>query len=283
MEGLDERGLRSDSRSPLAEAHAARLSGTNHRTTSFRSEGYGTSGTLKLVRAHARVRAVCRTEVVLAPSRLAGLVRIALQPAVAPPDSIELYSSVPVAAPWKWRTLRGTNEIRETERLHAAEAIGDLLGLGTGNPLQAINVLVVRPQGSLWRMKLAQPLKEPVTLEADFDLMQTATEGNQGRRPATADQQSPSSPTRGELLKPPGPRWEVPLIAVLSAERTGGEVTLHLARSDAIQLETRGLEESATSAPPGSSSAVRVSLRSPTGADGSRWPGIRSAAQCPTR
>src|SRR5260370_32137595 len=72
---------------------------------------------------------------------------------------------------WIWRTVSGQNAVSSIERLHAVEKMRRLLPLGGTAPLQVANlfVLPVR-QETFWRLKLAQPLQDPLILEISFDL-----------------------------------------------------------------------------------------------------------------
>ncbi len=89
--------------------------------------------------------------------------------------------------------------------------------LGARSPVQAAVLLAARPTGERWRLTLARPLRarEPLRLHAT--------------RP----------------LQPRDNLWHVPLPVVLGAGRMEGEVTLHLAGADLVQVQTAGLREAA--------------------------------------
>src|SRR5262249_14924723 len=101
------------------------------------------------------------------------------------------------------------------ERQSAAEAVGALAALAARDPVQAAALLAVRPQAQRWRLTLARPLRvrEPLELSASAGLPSAAAP------------------------------WQVPPPVGLRAERMEGEVTLHLAGADLVQVEEAGLHE----------------------------------------
>jgi hypothetical protein len=108
----------------------------------------------------------------------------------------------------------------------SAEVAGTLACLSARTPLQALVLNASRPRGQRWRLRLDRPLSvgQPLTLYATTRLEAEPPlpgEGDKGRRE----------------------RWQVPLPAVLGVSRLEGEVILHLAGGDLVQVETVGLRE----------------------------------------
>jgi hypothetical protein len=184
----------------------------------FPYRGQPVRGTLTLQPRRPRVRVRCTSAVGLTADRAAVETHLTLQPEVGTPDTLDLYLSAPPAGRWEWKTEEGSNAVRSFERLPALEA-APLLGAVGAPPLQAADCLaaLTRPPAGLggerWRLTLARPLREPVTLAGS-----------------------------GELRRG-GDRVDVPLPAVLGAGRMEGEVKLYLAGANLVQVEGVGLRE----------------------------------------
>jgi hypothetical protein len=177
--------------------------------------GQPPTGTLRLAARPPLVRAQCSSEVVLAAGGAKVETRLLLEAEAGRPTVIDLYQSASGGGGGDWRVEQGDNRVRSAERWRGAEA-GSVLGvLASANAVEAAVLLAARPGGEHWRLTLARPLhiREPLLLHATRKL-----ESRSGR-------------------------WNVPLPAVLGAERMEGEVTLHLVGSDLIQAETFGLRE----------------------------------------
>jgi hypothetical protein len=184
----------------------------------FPYRGQPVRGTLTLQPRRPRVRARCSSAVGLTADRAAVETHLTLLPEVGTPDAVDLYLSAPPAGRWEWKTEEGTNAVRSFERLPAVEA-APLLGAVGVPPLQAAGLLAAldrRPaglRGERWRLTLARPLREPVTLVGS-----------------------------GEL-RCGGDRVDVPLPAVPGAARMEGDVKLYLAGANLVQAESVGLRE----------------------------------------
>jgi len=194
---------------------------------SYRYRGQPMSGTLLVRPRPPRLRSKCQTEVFVASGRAAIETRLLLEAEVGSPDTIELAISASDGTPWRWQIeppARGepasSNRVRRAERRYAEEMACALHMLGARGPLQAAVLLAAHPSGERWRLTLARPLRarEPLRLHA----------------------------TRA--LQPRGDRWHVPLPVVLGAGRMEGEVALHLAGADLVQVRTAGLREAAPAA-----------------------------------
>jgi hypothetical protein len=180
-------------------------------------------GTLILRQRPAQVRARCTSEVFLTPGHAAVETRLLLEAEAGSPRAIDVYFSAPTGGDWDWHAAvdsggaeesRG-NRVRSTVRLRGAEVAGAFAVLGARTPLEAAVGFVARPLGEHWRLTLDRPLRarEPLVLKG------------------------------GHKLERADGRWDVPLPLVLGAVRLEGEVTLHLAAADLVQVEAVGLRE----------------------------------------
>jgi hypothetical protein len=186
--------------------------------------GQPVSGSLVLQPRRTRVRARCSSAVLLTADRVAVLTQLTLQPDVGNPDSIDLYVSAPVAGRWEWKAGGDGDTVRSFERLPAAEAVPLLASLAARHPLAAAGLLAaVTPgqaawRGERWRLTLARPLREPLTLEGSCEVRRG------GERPDDI-------------------HVEVPLLAVLGSGPMEGEVKLYVAGANLLQVEAVGLRE----------------------------------------
>ncbi|HEV3117064.1 MAG TPA: hypothetical protein VGY58_08440, partial [Gemmataceae bacterium] len=162
--------------------------------------GHPVTGTLQLRPRPARLHAHCESDVTVGPGRATLRTSLRLEPAVGAADTIDLASSAPLPATWRWKSASAGNAVRGVEQLSLVEAAPRFLVLGCSSGLEVLNLL--HGPGapvSLWRLTLAQPLHEPITLEGTVDL--------NGHRPGSPQHQG---------------RWEIPLMTVLTAERMAG-------------------------------------------------------------
>lgn len=186
--------------------------------------GQPVQGTLALQARRPRARARCTSAVGLTAKRAAIVAHLTLQPEVGTPETVDLYFSAPLAGKWEWKTEEGGNAVRRFERLPALEAVHWLGMLGSGHALETIGwaAFLTRPpavlRGEHWRMTLAHPLREPLTLAGTSEL---------ARRPG----------------RPEDSRIDIPLLTVAGAERLEGEVKLYLAGANLVQVEAVGLHE----------------------------------------
>jgi hypothetical protein len=214
----------------------------------YRYSGSAVAGRLRLEPRPPEVRARCTSEVFVASGRATIETHLLLDAAAGSTDVVDLMLSAGAAGswprgpatagstgPWVWheegdRAAEGGasalarregpaappadgGPVRRADRLGSQEAAGVLSVLACRDPVQAAAMLAA---GQRLRLRLARPLRarEPLRLVA------------------TA------------LLKPGRDgRWEVPLVIVPTAVRMEGEVTLHLAGADVVQVEAAGLRE----------------------------------------
>lgn len=180
-------------------------------------------GTLILRQRPAQVRARCSSEVLLTPGGASVEARLLLEAEAGSPRDIDVYFPAPTGGDWDWHAAadaggaedsRG-NRVRSAVRLRGAEGAGAFAVLGARTPLEAAVSFAARPPGEHWRLRLDRPLRarEPLVLRG------------------------------GHKLEQADGRWEVPLPLVLGAVRLEGEVTLHLAAADLVQVEATGLRE----------------------------------------
>lgn len=199
--------------------------------------GQAVSGTVNLKPRRPQVRAQCSTEVVLATGRASALACLVLQPGVGNPDTIDVAASAPMGSSWTWKTRHGQNRVRRVERLTSIEAAQGLGALAARTPFQGLAALAqLPPRGGLWRLTLAKPLRESLTLEANLDIGLPSA-GKKGPLPGQVAPLGQAGPG------PDGWTWDVPLLSVTTAERSDGEVTLYLAGADLVRLESQGLLE----------------------------------------
>jgi hypothetical protein len=194
----------------------------------YRYRGQPVTGTLIVEPRPPRLRASCRSEVLVASGQAVVQTWLRLEAEVGSPQTIDLTMSASDGGPWTWRTESGSrrsdaggNGLPRIERLYAVEVADTLRVLAARDALQAAAVHAARPSGERWRLTLARPLRagEPLLLRA----------------------------TR--QLRSRDDRWRVPLPVILNAGRMEGEVTLHLAGADLVRVETVGLREAVS--PPG--------------------------------
>jgi hypothetical protein len=192
----------------------------------YRYRGVPVTGTLRVQLRPPRLRAKCGSEVFVASGRAAVETHLLLEAEVGSPETIDLSLSEGGDEPWQWRNepvVRGGeapvgNRVLRAERLYFAETADALQGLAAQTPLEAAALFAARPGGEHWRLTLAQPLRarQPLRLHA----------------------------MRSLQPRPDG--WHVPLPVVLGAARMEGEVTLHLAGADVVQVHSAGLSEAVT-------------------------------------
>ncbi len=204
----------------------------------YRLSGLAAADRLRLEPRPPEVRARCTSEVFVASGRAAIETHLFLEAEAGSTDVVDLVLSAETAGPWVWREGRDRSAdggasalirragpaappadggpVRRAERLLGPEAAGVLGVLAARDPVQAAVLVAARPAGQHWRLALAAPLRarEPLRLAATA-LLEPGRDG----------------------------RWEVPLVSVPAAGRTDGEVTLHLAGADLVQVEAAGLRE----------------------------------------
>ncbi len=189
--------------------------------------GQPVTGSLTLQSRRAQVHARGRSQVSVDGSRARVEYDLRLQPVSGTPQSVDLSWSLPPVAPLVWSTPAGDNPIRRAEPT------------GEGG-------------GQVWRLLLAQPLREPLSLRAVLNL--DADRQLRGAAAALAPLASPGAlPTvlvaaagQADSTGRAGERlWNVPLPIIVGAERMEGEVALHTAEAGRFEVEARGLTESA--------------------------------------
>lgn len=205
-----------------AEPDAEALRGKPSPDYYYPYYGQPVQGTLRLAQRAARVGARCASEVVVAGGRASLTTHLTLRPEVGSPDAVDVLLSAPAAGRWEWKAAGGANPVRGFERVAGPDVLGAVLAAGAGTPLDALAgawaaVALPRPVGERWRLTLARPLREPVTLDGAC-----------------------------ELRRGPGDDlWDVPLLTVAGAARMEGEVALYLAGAELVQAEAEGLHEAA--------------------------------------
>jgi hypothetical protein len=196
----------------------------------YRFRGQSITGTLQVHPRPSRLRARCDSEILVGSGEAVIETHLFVEAEVGSPNTIDLLLSAGAGAPWQWRnetSSRGedatVNRVRRVERVSSSEASDLLHLLASTDPLQAAVVWAARPAGERWRLTLTRPLtsREPLRLQAR------------------------------QRLQPRDNRWQVPLPTILGADRMEGEVTLHLAGTDLVHVNSIGLREVGSSAEKG--------------------------------
>jgi len=222
------------------------------------SLGQPIEGSLRIRSRRIQVHARCDTEAVIASDHAVVLSRLTLQPLSGNPDSIDVSLSAPHPGPVTWRIQRGANQIKEVKRLATGKTALGIGIMGMRNPYIAAGlVLAPPPEYDIFRISLAQPLKELLLLEATMDLAdenrtrdQTAEVGN--RKAEVRGQRSEVGPLTFDLRRltsdasrPTARRWQVPLPVVLHVASMDGEVALFVGKMELLEVERTGLTEGA--------------------------------------
>ncbi|MBL8797835.1 MAG: hypothetical protein JNM56_28315 [Planctomycetia bacterium] len=216
----------------------------------FPYQGQPVAGTVQLRSRPLQLRARCTSDVVIASGRAIQVTRLELAPEVDNPQTVDLFVSDPAAQDWDWKTVRGGNPVADVEHYRAAEFAPQLAVLAARTPLQALGPLVAQRRGSWQRLRFAQPLTEPVTVEATVELTDAGLGPDPVLRLAVLGSARPLealvlAATSHQLTEQSGRQraWEVPLVTVPAAHRLDGQVTLLLAGADLIQVTGDGLLE----------------------------------------
>lgn len=215
----------------------------------FPFQSQGVEGTLVLRPRAVQMRARCASDVVIASGRAMAVVRLDLSPEVGTPQSLDVFVFGSAVAGWEWKTVRGSNPVADVQRLLAAELFPGFAALAARHPLQGLIGAVAPVRGNWWRLSLARPLTEPITLEATIELADQSPPGEPlpqlailgGDRPLLA---LVSTVAGQHLADPAGRRrhWDVPLVTIPGVERFDGQLTLHLAGVDLVHVEAQGLQ-----------------------------------------
>jgi hypothetical protein len=216
----------------------------------FAYRGPAVEGTVALRPRPARVRAHCRSEVILASGRALLITRLELEPEGGAPQAVNLFTSAPVLGDWRWTTVSGNNQVKLLERRESANVSPHLAALAAHTLLQAAVLAAARPPAGEWyRLTLARPLRERLELECQLELpgqSQVLQPGDLAPLAAASGLQAVpllAAARRSAELAPDERFFLVPLLSVPAAERMEGEVTISLAGNDLIQVESDGLRE----------------------------------------
>jgi hypothetical protein len=184
----------------------------------FPFQGQAIEGTLQLRPRLAQLRGRAATDVVIAAGRASAMTRLELRPEIGAPQTVDFFVSSSVPGAWEWKTVRGSNQVVQIQRFDLTQWAPFFRALSARSGLAAVTA-IAPIKGSWWRVQLARPLSEPVTIEAGVELV------DQGRQDDAPH------------------RWDVPLVTVPAADRFDGQVTLHLAGVNLVHVEATGLLE----------------------------------------
>lgn len=191
----------------------------------YRFRGQPITGIIRVLPRPPRLHARCDSEVFVGSGEAVLETHLMVEAEVGSPNTIEFSLSAGDDRPWQWRneaSSRGeeaiVNRVRSAERVHSSEISCLLHILGATDPLSAAVAQVTRPTGERWKLTLTRPLhaREQLHLRAR-------------RRLLSRDEQ-----------------WDVPLPVVLGTVRMEGEVMLHLAGTNLVQVHPIGLREVAS-------------------------------------
>jgi hypothetical protein len=219
-----------------------------------------------ILRTHPpQLLARCASEVVLSAGRAAQAVRLLVEAVSGNPETIDLQFSALAAGFTGWKTDHPFNSVRRAERLLALEIAP---GLFNAVRPPAVNLPILAylaaapslPTGQRWRLTLERPLREHEAIALETTLEQNLhpfPEAALWRWAAPLGALAgPAALSALPLLPgavdrvPEGMTWDVPLVTLPGAERLDGEVTLYLAGTGPLHVETRGLREQTPAAAP---------------------------------
>jgi hypothetical protein len=192
-------------------------------------------GHLTLRPLPTRLRARSTSTVVLASGRAAMETTLTLQAEAGTTRTLDVWVSTHVADSWEWKVTGKNNTVTGFHRIPAVEVASHLHILAAPNLIGLAPQLAAQYPGECRRLSLARPLsaQEPLTLQVTC------------RLPRSSDRS----------------RWEVPLLGLSAAGRMDGEVILHLAGADLVQVESFGLREVQSAQPRGQAAVPWRTLR----------------------
>lgn len=190
------------------------------------------------VRVHVRptvIRARSTGEVVLGGERAAAIWRFELAPAIGNPETLDFFLTAPTAGPVRWKVIRGENAVRKSEHLPSRDLATPVSALACDSALAALHWAALVPHGVWWRLTLAHPLHEPLTVQAAWE-----------SRPGVPLEAPMSTAERPSSFR----RWELPLAVVAAAEEHEGDLRLHSSGGDQPRVvHAQGIQEIDSGAP----------------------------------
>lgn len=196
----------------------------------FVYRGAPARGQVRVVPRPPRLRVRATTQV-----RLDGAVgqvrcRLDLEPLIGAAAAIDLRVAAPLAGPWRVQST-GNPPVRQVRRRRTAEALPQLLLLGTPDPFGRAALVELLSGEQVWRIEFVEPVsrRQSLVLEAPF---------------APRDQA--------------GTRWTVPLVLVPGASEFEGEVAVESADRQIERAESIGLR---AVSPASGGTAARYRLR----------------------
>jgi hypothetical protein len=202
------------------------------------------AGRLVLRPRAPRLSVVCDSAVSLAAGHPVVATRLTLQPEAGALSSLIVSTSEPVALPWSWRTVTGSNQVMSMRPL----PLGPWFALlGARGPLQAVGLVQDQARLRWWRMSFARPLDAPLTLETILEPASPRLPvDDQRRRLLTVlSARSPLAVLTAwaaALNPPPPPDYPyVPLLQVAGASSQTGVVVVQMPPEADLVVETKGL------------------------------------------
>jgi hypothetical protein len=188
---------------------------------SFNSRNRPVTGSLQLKPRPPVMRSVCQSEFVLAPATAGVLVKVELEGGLTVADRLEMRFSAPLPPGGQWKGVSRPDLIREATRLPGWGPGRFLLPLAPPHLATLASGLLVPDPGERWRITLNLPVGRREILSFQGTLQQSGKKRS------------------GNLL--PAWDWQLPLVTVPSAERTEGQVSLHLAGTELLALSPANL------------------------------------------
>lgn len=130
-------------------------------------------------------------------------------------NHLDFFCTVPVEVPWTWKPAPGSADVLAVQPIAERVLAAQLLRLGFSHPLAALVGTAAWPAGQWWRVTLARPLNQSITLHLESSVRP---------RPAADEASSQQS-------------WDIPLVQVANAHQTTGEVILQTLQTQIQQVQ----------------------------------------------
>jgi hypothetical protein len=180
--------------------------------------GMPVAGSIQLRPHRTQFRARVNNEVTLSAQGSVLITHVNLIPGTGAPTTIEIFVPNSGNGAWTWEAEAGP-ALKSVHRQPTLDAAPLWRSLGIRNPLVALTRYAAPlPGAEIWRLTLAQPLREPLRLRGTARL--------------------PLAAPAGDAL-----RWHVPCPAVLSAEPFDGEVSIQTNEVDVTSTSPHGALE----------------------------------------
>jgi hypothetical protein len=195
--------------------------GPTHATFTFHARNQPITGAVRVKARPPRIQAACHGQFVLAPGNTGMSLRLELEALSGTARSLDVLITAPVPEGVTWRCVSRPEFLRGVQRLPAWDAAHVLLAVGQRDALAASCALSHPCAGQRWRLMFNFPLKKRETFLLEGTLAPTGGPG-------------PGS-------KEAGGSRQLPLVTVPGAAIFEGEVGLHLAGTEILEVTSPGL------------------------------------------